>query len=141
MKKITMTKTVCGGNGWHDDGTQEFYRVSRWIEVKHNYNPSKNNPLWCYVMDGYGYKPGDNKFDPENNGGLFLDYFTWNGRTYAIEQFLALGNPFWCPETYSFEDTDGKTHYLGGVDMEDYYNPIYVEFSDCCEQVRVYTKA
>lgn len=138
MKKIIMKIERCGGNGWHEDGTQEFYRVSRWITVKHNYNPCKNNKLWDYVMDGYGYKPYQENFNPDENGGLFLDFFTWNGRNYAVEQFCALGNPFWNPVNYSYEDTDGKLHFLSGVDGEEYYHPIFVEFDECCERVRVY---
>lgn len=138
MKTIEMTITRCGNSGWHEDGTRKFTRVSRWISVKHNYNPSKRNSLYYYVTDGYGYKSGESKFDPENNGGAYLDYFTWNGRNYAVEQFLALGNPFWNPVTYSYEDADGKKCYLSGVEMENYYNPIYVEFDECCEMVRVY---
>lgn len=141
MKKITMNKTICGGNGWHEDGTQEFYRVSRWIEIKHNYNPSKNNSLWCYVVDGYGNHSSSDKFNPENNGGAYLDYFTWNGRTWAVEQFLSLNNPFWCPVGYSYEDEDGKSCFLSGVDGDNYYNPIYVEFDEYCERVRVYEEA
>ena len=141
MKHITMNKTVCGGDGWHDSGTVDFIRVSRWIEVKCNYNPSKTNSLWCYVMDGYGYHPGSDNFDPENNGDARLDYFTWDGRTWAVDQFLSLGNPFWNPVTYSYEDDDGKRCYLSGVDSENYFNPIYVEFDEYCEKVRVYKEA
>lgn len=37
---------------------------------------------------------------------------------------------------------DGKLHYLSGVDMDgDLYHPIYVEFDEYCENVRVYEEA
>ena len=138
MKTIEMNVQRCGGKGWHDDGTKTFKRVSRWITVKQNYNPRKNNSLWDFVMDGYGYKTTDNNFDPEKNGGIYLDYFTFKGRNYAIEQFFALGNPFYMPVTYSY-DENGKKIFLSGVDMYgDLYKPIYIEMSECGESVRVY---
>lgn len=141
MKKITMTKSLCGSNGWHEDGTQDFIRVSRWITVKTNYNPTPKNSLWDYAEDGYGYKPSSDKFNPDEHGGLYLTYFTYKGRNYATEQFLALGNPFYNPVTYSYEDEDGKIYYLSGVDGDNYYNPIFVEFDECCERVRIYEEA
>ena len=84
------------------------------------------------------YKPYQDNFTPEN--GLYLDYFRFNGRNYAVEQFLCLGNPFWNPVTYCYEDKNGKTCYLSGVDNENYFNPIYVEFDEYCENVRVYVE-
>ena len=135
-KVITMKSERCGNSGWIDNGTRNFRRVSRWITVKHNYTPNKRNSLWDYVMDENGYKPYQDNFTPEN--GLYLDYFRFNGRNYAVEQFLCLGNPFWNPVTYCYEDENGKTCYLSGVDMENYFSPIYVEFDEYCENVRVY---
>ena len=135
-KVITMKSERCGNSGWIDNGLHNFKRVSRWIAVKHNYTPNKRNSLWDYVTDENGYKPYQDNFTPEN--GLYLDYFRFNGRNYAVEQFLCLGNPFWNPVTYCYEDSSGKVHYLFGVDMDNYYNPIYVEFDEYCENVRVY---
>lgn len=135
-KEIIMNETVCNNNGWAENGTKIFYRVSRWITVRHNYTPRKNNMLWDYVTDENGYKPYQDNFTPEN--GLYLDYFKWNGRNYAIEQFLCLGNPFYTPFTLSYENGDGKKCYLSGVDNENIYNPIFVEFDEYCERVRVY---
>lgn len=137
-KVITMKSERCGNAGWIDNGTRNFRRVSRWITVKHNYTPNKRNSLWDYVMDENGYKPYQDNFTPEN--GLYLDYFRFNGRNYAVEQFLSLGNPFWNPVTYCYEDENGKTCYLSGVDNENYFNPIYVEFDEYCENVRVYVE-
>ena len=137
MKNVNMMKWLCNGAGWSKcDHPATFKRVSRWITVQHNYTPGKNNSLWDYVTDENGYKPYQEQFTPEN--GLFLDFFRWNGRTWAVEQFLALGNPFWCPVSYAYEDSSGKLCYLSGVDNENIYNPIYVEFDECCERVRVY---
>jgi hypothetical protein len=138
MKTIEMNCTRCGGAGWYEDGKRTFNRVSRWIKVKHNYTPGKNNRLWDYVQDENGYKHYQEQFNPEN--GLYLDYFTFHGRNYAIEQFLALGNPFYTAVSYSYEDKDGKLFYLSGVDVENIYNPLYIEMDDCGEYVRLYVE-
>ena len=136
MATIEMNVERCGHDGWHPDGTRMFERVSRWMKVKHNYNPSKRNPLWDYVMDGYGYKPYQEKFDPSE--GLYLDYFTFEGKNYAIEQFLALGNPFWTAVSYTWQDKDGKWYCLSGIDGEPLFDPIYIELDEYGENVRVY---
>ena len=139
-KEITMSVSRCGHDGWHEDGTEKFYRVSRWITVKQNYNPNKRNSLWDYVTDENGYHPYNDKFNPEN--GLFLDFFKWNGRTYAIDQFWSLSNPFYIGILYRYEDENGKDAFLSGVDMDgNLFNPIYIEFDEYCERVRVYVKA
>ena len=139
MKQIKMTETRCMNDGWHETGEKLFTRVSRWKQVKHNYTPGKRNRLWNYVMDENGYKPYQEKFNPEN--GLYLDYFTHDGRNYAIEQFAALGNPFYTAVSYSYTDENGKTVFLSGVDwdcniFEKY--PLYIELDECGERVRVY---
>ena len=134
--ELIMKKWVCGNNGWIETTPQKMRRVSRWITIKHNYNPRPNNYLWDYVMDENGYKPYQNTFNPEN--GLYLDYFTWRGRNYAIEQFWRLGNPFYTAFSLAYEIENGGLCYLSGVDAENIYNPIYIEFDECCERVRVY---
>lgn len=135
MKKIKMTVERCGDKGWQEAGTQTFERLSRWKQVKHNYNPTKRNPLWYYATDGYGYHPHDPKFDP--SGGVYLDYFTFGGRNYALEQFLALGNPFTTAVGYSWKE-NGEKHCLSGIDAEDLYGPLYIELGPYGESVRIY---
>ena len=134
--EIIMKKWVCGNNGWIETTPQKMRRVSRWLTIKHNYNPRPNNYLWDYVMDENGYKPYESNFDPEN--GLYLDYFTWRGRNYAIEQFWCLGNPFYTAFSLAYEVENGGLYYLSGIDAENIYNPIYIEFDECCERVRIY---
>lgn len=138
MKDITMKKSTLGCSGWNESGNVKFTRLSRWIKIKQNYSPSKRNSLWDYVEGENGYKPCSEHFTPEN--GLFLDYFTFNGKNYALEQFLSLGNPFYCPVTYSYQTKDGKTLFLSGVDGENIYNPIYIEIDENGENVRVYSE-
>lgn len=139
MKEIVMDEHRWSDKGWQKTGTKTFHLVSRWIKVRHNYHPTKRNSLWCYVTDGTGYKPNDEMFNPDD--GLFLDYFKWNGRTYAIEQFLSYNNACWNPVGYFWTGEDGKLYWLGGVDMENIYSPISVEFDEYCENVRVYEEA
>ena len=137
MKEIKMHVSRLGNKSWFDDGVKTFYRVSRWIKVREKYNPGKNNRLWDFVEDENGYKPYQDSFSTEN--GLYLRYFVFRGKTYAIEQFYCLGNPFYMPVSYYYEDNEGKYCYLSGIDMYgDLYKPIYIEMSECCEYVRVY---
>lgn len=130
MKKITMT---------NNRGEKvDFWRVSRWISVKTNYNPNKRNALWDYVTDASGNTPDSDGFDPSE--GLFLDYFRFDGRTYATNQFYLLGS-MWIYETYTYTE-DGEEKHLSAVDMcGDIYAPYYVEFDEYGERVRVYERA
>jgi len=131
MKKLTG---ICKRN--NDERYFNLYRASRWIAVKHNYNPTKRNSLWDYVTDGSGYRSSESKFNPED--GLYLDYFEWNGRKFALDQFLGFGNPFYLPEEEYYLE-NGEWHRLAGVDMDNYWRPIRVEFDEWGEHVRVYT--
>ena len=111
-------------------GGSTIRRISRWIKIRQNYSPNKRNPLWYYVTDGNGYREGEEKFNIDS--GLFLDYFVWNGRKWAIGQFLHLSYPM------MWEDENGKICWISGYDSEDYYNPILIELDENCEMVRVY---
>ena len=110
-------------------------RLSRWIKVQQGYNITPRHSLYDYCTDENGFYPGQSMFNPEN--GTFLDFFRFNGRKYAINQFIIFGG---CMGGYPpmWEDEDGKIHYLSGYDSEDYYNPIMIESSEYCEYVRVY---
>lgn len=112
-------------------------RVSRWIELKHNYHPSKRNSLWDYVTDGSGNRPSSEKFNPDD--GLFLDYFRHNGKTYALEQFGVLGGVWVGGTPVMYHDKDGKLGVIGTVDMDgNMYSPLYAEWDEYCERVRLY---
>lgn len=119
------------------DGKNEITRLSRWITIRHNYNANKNNSLYDYVMDESGYRPYEDKFSPEN--GTYLDYFHFNGRSYAVEQFVIIGSIACAGKPYQFEDTDGTVTTIGTVDFDGcLYDPIYAEFDEYCERVRLY---
>lgn len=119
------------------DGKNKLTRLSRWITIRQNYNTSPRNGLYYYVTDGSGYHPHEDNFDPEN--GTFLDYFHFNGRTYAIEQFVALGSTWIGGEPYRFKDTDGTITTVSAVDFDGcLYDPIYIELDEYGERVRVY---
>ena len=126
-RDITKTSEVITEKG--------IVRASRWIEIKHNYNPNKNNHLWDYVTDENGYHPYDDKFD---NSCLYLDYFKHDGRTYAVDQFIGVGSiaDFIGHRIGYIEN--GKKCYLSGYDSENCFGPLYVEFDIWCEKVRLY---
>ena len=119
------------------DGKNTITRLSRWIQVKQNYNVNKRNSLYEFSTDENGYKPGQSKYNPDN--GTYLDYFRFNGRNYAIDQFIALGS-VWCGGApYEFTDTDGKSTFIHAVDFYgDSFNPLYIELDEYGERVRVY---
>ena len=119
MRKEIVTK----------DG-KTIIRRSRWIRVRQAYNVTPRHSLAYYAMDENGYREGQSRYDPSN--GTYLDYFVWNGRKWALEQFLRLDYPvFW-------EDEEGKLQYLSGYDGENYRDPILIELDECGEYVRVY---
>lgn len=137
MKTIAMEMSICMHDGWHENGTRNFKCVSRWKSIKHNYKPNKRNQLWDYVEDENGYNPYSDKFNAEN--GLYLDYFEQGGKKYALEQFYALGNPFYCPYEYSYTDEEGKIHPLAGVDSDCSIfekHPLFIELDEYAENVR-----
>lgn len=109
-------------------------RRSRWIPIRHNYRPSRRNSLWYYVTDGNGYREGQTGFDPSS--GLNLDYFVWNGRKWAIEQFYSVwGTMGIMPMVWHESDGD---HAISGYDAENYFSPILIELDEYGENVRVY---
>ena len=136
MKCVYMERHILDDYGWKVENDRvPFMRLSRWISIRHNYDPHKRNKLWDYVIDEQGYSPDHCGFNPDGN--LVLDYFIYNGQTYALNQFMRVDSPF-SPVRYFFEDENGKKSYLSGYDTEAYYNPIYIEFDDEYERVRLY---
>lgn len=104
-------------------------RVSRWIMV-HDEIVTMRHRLASYAHDSEGRVEGQTGFDPSK--GLHLMWFRWNGRKWAFDQFLRLSYPI------MWDDEDGKLNYLSAYDGENWYNPILIELSECCDYVRVY---
>lgn len=71
----------------------------------------------------------------EEDGTLW--FFRWQGRRYALGQFIRYGCPWGPPVPPMWEEADGL-HHMAGLDAEDYRNPIQIELSECCEAVRVW---
>lgn len=133
-------KAIKAYESWNNEEVKEvaFWRASRWISIKSNYNPNRRNGLWDYVTDGRGYSVNDDNCDFKD---LYLHYFTWNGRNYAINEFVAIGSAWDAlgHEIYYKEGGDYKR--ITAVDWGgNLYNPIYIEFDEYCERVRVYEK-
>jgi len=104
-------------------------RVSRWIKIRQAYNITSRHSLFYYRMDENGYRDGQTNFNPDN--GTYLDYFVFNGRKWAIDQFLRMDFPI------TWEEND-KLQFLSGYDSENYYNPLMIEIDDSGEYVRCY---
>lgn len=118
------------------DGTR-YRRVSRWISLRTNYNPTKRNGLWDYVCDENGYHPYQDEFNSKN--GLHLDYFRFGGRTYALEQFYILGGMLVGGTPIMYDNEDGTRGIIGTIDMDgDLYHPMLGEWDEYCEHVRLY---
>ena len=114
----------------------KLYRVSRWIKIHFSEKVSVRSPLWDYATDENGYCPYSDHFNPAN--GCYVDYFVFNGRKYALSQFLRLSQPWGFPVI--FKDEHGKMVSLAGYDLENYYRPIMIEVDDVGESVRVYVE-
>ena len=136
MKRLTSFSIYDGKECEND---YSYIRKSRWIKIKTNYKPSKRNALWDYVTDGSGYHPYQDQFNPAE--GLYLDYFTYNGRNYSIDQFMRIGCAFDCMGRYLGYYENGDKHYLAGYDSADYFNPIFIELDEYGENVRIYEEA
>ena len=119
------------------DGENTVTRLSRWITIRTNYNANKANSLYHYVTDENGYRTHQDEYDPA--GGTYLDYFRFGGRTYAINQFVALGSLWIGGRPYHFIDTDGEISSVHAVDFDGcLYDPLYIELDEYGERVRVY---
>lgn len=130
MKKLVVKGIFDGVERY----TATAYRVSRWISIKTWVNPTPRCQLWEYATDGNGELLQNGRFAPKT--GIYIVYFTFNGRNYALQQFARFGSGF-LPGHIAYIE-NGEQHYLHGVDMGDIYNPIYIEVDDYGEKVRVY---
>ena len=108
------------------DSGKTLERVSRWIHREQRYNVTPRHGLHYYAED-----IGD--------GENVLDYFRWNGRKWAVNQFFRYGTMFTLAAGETWEEPDGR-HHIAGCDSENYYNPILIELSPDAERVRVYVE-
>lgn len=72
----------------------------------------------------------------EEDGTLW--FFRWNGRSYALGQFMRYGGPWAALPGVPMWDEDDGLHHMTGYDMTDYHHPIEIEMDECCEAVRVW---
>lgn len=97
-------------------------RVSRWITVNSKMITNRHS-LWCYA----------DKEDKNDKNGYIL-YFRWNGREYAMQQFISRFSMYGfdkeCKEFPSFihgYDADGNV-----------FRPLLIEIDEHGEKVRLY---
>lgn len=104
----------------------KVYRLSRWIRIQ-CLDVTERHPLWYYADE-----------DTQVGKRRTVDGFRWNGRWYALGQFMRFGSGFCPTPPPMFYDETGKLNYLGGYDSEEYFEPIMIEIDECGENVRVY---
>ena len=102
---------------------KEIKRLSRWIKIKQAYNITEKHSLYYYVE----------KIEENEN---VLDYFVFNGRKYALNQFLRFNTP-WTVTSMQWYEKD-KLHFMSGYDSENYYRPLLIEMDEYGEYIRVY---
>ena len=99
-------------------------RVSRWITIR-NEPITKRHSLWYYAEK-------DPAFSDEC---AYCSMFRWNGRMYAVNQFLS---------RYGLYGFDQKCEeypaFICGYDAENYYHPLLCEIDDCGERIRLYVE-
>lgn len=110
---------------------KQLKKVSRWIAVKYNYNPSEKNSLYYYAKDENGNSANSESFERET---AFLEYFRFSGKTYALEQFI---NRFSC---WGFDQCCNEyPSFIVGYDSEgDIYNPLLLEMDETGEKIRLW---
>ena len=101
---------------------KELKRVSRWITVKNELITKKHN-LWYYADK-------DSTFDERY---AYVSCFRWNGRKYAINQFLARFGMFGLDK-----ECNEYPAFISAYDCENYYNPLLMEMDEYGEKVRLY---
>lgn len=118
-----------------NDGKTKIRRLSRWIHIDHAYDVTKKHSLYDFCTDENGYHPYQEKFSPEN--GTYLDYFRFNGRKYALEDFYACGSMF-ISFTCTWTEKDGF-HHMSGVEMSgNIFHSLLIELDESGEYLRVY---
>lgn len=131
MKEIVITETWNNGN----QTTKKIRRISRWIQVERTYDITPRHSLYDFCTDDNGYHPYQDKFNPER--GIYLDYFRFRGRKYALEDFYRLGSMM-LPFSMMWEEKDGL-HWIGGCEMSgNIFHSLLIELDDFGEHVRVY---
>lgn len=102
---------------------KQIERISRYIKIKQQYNVTERHSLYYYAE----------KIDENEN---VLDYFVFNGRKYALSQFMRFGYPITAVYIQWYEKD--KLHFMSGFDSENYFYPLLLELDEYGEYVRLY---
>lgn len=105
MAKILKDKDNALGTGYE--------KVSRWLKIEYTII-SKRHCLAKYADD--------------SGAELYLTYFRYKGKQYALDQFMKLGKPI------TLEDGT----ILCGFDSTRYYQPLLLEMNTTGEAVRLW---
>ena len=101
---------------------KKLKRVSRWITIR-VFPITKRNRLWPYA------EPADMG---QPDGEQLISAFRFRNRWYAVNQFIALRNPF--------GELTGYPDYIDGYDGEGYLQMLFCELSKDGEKIRLYEK-
>lgn len=103
------------------DNYIKLKKVSSWLKVYRNYNVSERNRLYDYAST--------------ENGGKRLDYFRYNGNTYAINQFWERFNE-WDYNPYA--DLNNYPEFIVGWQGDEFIHPLLLEIDETGEKVRLW---
>lgn len=111
-------------------------RVSRWIRLRTAYDITERHSLYDYCHSVLnGLSPMQDGFD--NSLGNYLDYFVFNKRKYALDNFI---NRY----VYRFGmlglDSNCKDlpEYIAGYEFDNNYKPLMCELSSDGKYIRLY---
>ena len=117
-------------------GTAYFERLTGWKDVK-NTMVTKRHSLFEYATDDNGYTCNDEKFNAAQKW-YYLDYIEYKGYRIPLSCCSNMFNPFCYSYVYRYKEHD-VVHYIHSYDLNgNIFNLLLFEFSDCCEQYRVY---
>jgi len=137
MKARLLETDIISNKDLTTIGNAYFKRLTSWKDVKH-LDVTKRHPLFESATDCNGYTCQDEGFDTEQKY-YYLDCVEFKGYKIPLSSCANLFNSFYFTEVYRYVE-NGETHYIHSCDLDNYYNPLYFEFSEDGEQYRVYEK-
>jgi hypothetical protein len=137
MKAKLLEVDIINNKNHDTIGNAYFKRLTGWKDVK-NLCVTKRHPLFESATDCNGYSCNDEQFDTDQKY-YYLDCVEYKGYKIPLSSCGNLFNSFYFSEVYRYVE-NGETHYINSCDLDNFYNPLYFEFSEDGESYRVYEK-
>jgi len=137
MKPKYLEVDTIDNNNQSVIGYAYFTRLTSWKDVRH-IDVTKRHSLFESATDGNGYTSHDKEFNT-NQKKYYLDYVEYKKYKIPLSSCANMFNNFYFPFVYRYSE-NGEIHYIHSFDMDDYFNPLYFEFSEDGERYRVYEK-